>query len=226
MNESKLWYLENFSMFSTLSKQEMEMMDKSLQMRNAEKSQILYFPEDTSKTIYLLKKGKVKISKISAEGKEIILNILNPGEIFGEMALTQDSSRNEIAEVTEDAVICVADIEDMKQVMRNNPEFNFQITKFIGFRLKKIQTRLESLLFKTAEERVMQFIKDMADEYGKQVLGNPNEFLIKLKLTHDEISKLTATSRQTVSTVLKQAEKDEIITYDRKSIFVKRYDLM
>lgn len=219
--QSKLWYLENFTMMSALSAQELVVMDKMAAMRSASKNQIIYFPEDASNTIYILKEGKVKISKQSADGKEVILAFLHPGEIFGELSITGQDKREEIAEATEDAVICVLEVKDLKTLMEKNPKFNFHITKLIGFKLKKIQSRFESLIFKSSDQRVSAFIKELAQDHGKAILGNPEEKLIQLKLTHEEIAKLTATSRQTVTSKLNQLEKDEIITYDRRNIFVK-----
>jgi CRP-like cAMP-binding protein len=219
--ESKLWYLEKFSMMSVLSKDEMMTMDKMSAMRNASKNQVIYFPEDASNYIYMLKEGKVKISKQSGDGKEIILAFLHPGEVFGELSITGQEKREEIAEATEDAVICVVDVKDLQMMMEKNPKFNFNITKLIGFKLKKIQSRFESLIFKSSEERVSSFIKELAEEHGIPILGNPEEKLIQLKLTHEDISKLTATSRQTVTSTLNRLEKNNIIMYDRRSIFVK-----
>jgi CRP-like cAMP-binding protein len=219
--ESKLWYLENFSMMSALSKTEMMAMDKMSAMKNAPKNQIIYFPEDTSNTLYMLKEGKVKISKQSPDGKEIILAYLHPGEVFGELSITGQEKREEIAEATEDAVICVVDVKNLHMMMEKNAKFNFNITKLIGFKLKKIQNRLESMIFKSAEQRVSSFIKELAMEHGKPILGNAEEKLIQLKLTHDDIAKLTATSRQTVTSTLNLLEKKNIIDYDRRSIFVK-----
>lgn len=218
---SKLWYFENFSMLDTLSKEEKEMLDKSAAMRSAPKNQILYFPDDASSTIYMLKAGKVKISKMSSDGKEIILALLHPGEIFGEMSIAGQEKREEVAEATEDSVICTVNLQDLLKMMEMNPKFNLQITKLIGFRLKKIQSRFESLIFKSAEERIKSFIGDMAEEYGRKILGNENEREIRLKLTHEDIAKLTATSRQTVTTVLNDLGKSGIIAYDRSGIFVK-----
>jgi CRP-like cAMP-binding protein len=105
--------------------------------------------------------------------------------------------------------------------MESNPKFNLQVTKFIGFRLKKIQNRLENLIFKTSEERVKSFIMELATEYGRPIIGDANQRAVELKLTHEEIAKLTATSRQTVTTVFSDLEKKGLISYDRKRIFVK-----
>ncbi len=222
--KSKLWYFENFSMLETLCKKEIEVLDKVAVMRSVPKKEIIYFPEDASNSVYLLKAGKVKISKMSTDGKEVILAILGPGEVFGEMSITGQGNREEIAEATDDTVICVVKIPDLQKMMEKNPKFNMQIYKLIGFRLKKIQSRFESLIFKTSDERVKSFILELADEHGIKVQGNSNEREIRLKLTHEDIAKLTATSRQTVTTVLNDLEKQGVIAYDRSRIFIKAYN--
>ncbi len=164
-SQSKLWYFENFSMLQVLSMEEKEMLNKKTVMRNAPKNEVIYFPEDASNSIYMLKVGKVKISKMSGDGKEVILAILGPGEVFGEMSVTGQEKREEIAEATDDTIICVVKIPDLQMMMEGNPRFNMQITKLIGFRLKKIQNRFESLIFKTSEEKVRSFIRELADEH-------------------------------------------------------------
>ncbi len=221
MESTKIWFLENFSMLQILSPQEMKMMDEKTTMRDVPKNKVLYFSEDSANSVFLLKKGKVKISRISSDGREVILGILGPGEVFGEMSLLGEGKREEVAEVTEDAVICKINVSDFQELMESNPKFNFQVTKFIGFRLKKIQNRLENLIFKTSDERVVGFIAELAIEYGRPILGDSNQRAVELKLTHEEIAKLTATSRQTVTSVFSDLEKRALISYDRKRIFVK-----
>lgn len=221
---TKLWYLENFSMFDVLSMEERRILEKVAVMRNIPQHQVLYFSADNPETIYIVKKGRVKISKISSQGKEIILSILSPGEIFGELAITgQSQSREETAEVVDDAIICIFRIDDIKDMMARNPRFNMEVLKFIGLRLKKVQSRLESLIFKSANQRIISFIREIADEHGRKIMGDPNLREVKLGLTHTDIARLTATSRQTVTTVLTSLEKKGIITYDRKRIHIKDY---
>lgn len=219
--QSKLWYLENFGMLKALSKAEKEKLDSMAVMRHAPKKQVLYFPSDNSNSIYMLKAGKVKISRLTPDGKEIILTILGPGEIFGEMGITGQQEREEFAEVTDDAIICVVGITDLQRMMKENPKFNMEILKFIGFRLKRVQSRLESLIFKSAEQRIRSLLKELAEEHGRIIAGDENQREVRLGLTHDDIAKLTATSRQTVTTQLNELEKNDLIKYDRKRIYVK-----
>lgn len=208
-------------MLKALSKEEKEKLDSLAVMRHTPKKQVLYFPSDSSNSIYMLKAGKVKISRITPEGKEIILTILGPGEIFGELGITGQQEREEIAEVTDDAIICVVDIGELQNMMKDNPKFNTEILKFIGFRLKRVQSRLESLIFKNAEQRIRSLLKELGEDHGRTIAGDENQREVRLGLTHEDIAKLTATSRQTVTTQLNELEKSGLIKYDRKRIYIK-----
>ena len=222
MEPTKVWYLENFSMMKVLNPSEMQRLDELAKMSYPKKNEVLYFPEDSSDNIFLLKKGKVKISRFSDEGQEIILALLGPGEVFGELGLFGDLSeeRNELAQVTDDAVICKVEMSRFLELMRSNPDLNFEVTKLIGLRRKKIQTKLENLIFKSSEQRILWFLKEIAEQFGRQIAGFPEQRDINLKLTHDEIGKLTATSRQMVSTVFSKLEKKGLIKYDRRRVYI------
>ncbi|MGI9541654.1 MAG: Crp/Fnr family transcriptional regulator [Cyclobacteriaceae bacterium] len=189
-------------------------------MQHLSKGQIIYLPEDVEDTIYFLKKGKVKISKSAPNGRELIIYLLHPGEIFGELALADPGKRDEKAEVMDDAIICGISVTDLEPILAKNPKLNLRITKLIGLRLKKIEHRLECLYFKSGNQRIKDFIIELADNYGRAIgLGFETE--VKLHLTHSDIAKLTATSRQAVSTVLSKLEKENTISYNRRRILIK-----
>lgn len=218
--QTKIWYLENFSMLSVLKKEELQKMEEITRMEAVPRNQIIYYPDNQSNTIYLLKKGKVKISRFSDSGHEYILALLGPGEVFGELAFTGEEKRGEMATVTEDAIVCRVDILQFQELMANNSALSFEITKLIGFKVKKIQTKFEHLIFKTSEERIVWFVKSMGLQFGRPIKGFVNQFQIDIKFTHEEIGKLTASSRQMVTATLSTLEKQGIIKYDRRRIYI------
>ncbi|MEH0155742.1 Crp/Fnr family transcriptional regulator [Limibacter armeniacum] len=219
MEKTKLWYFDNLSVLSVLSKDEKKWVSEHSVMSAFKRKELVYCAGDSSKSLYFLKEGKVKISRYSDGGKEIILDILSPGHIFGELSLTGEQEHNEIAEVLEDALVCCISVSEMENIFRKNPAFNLSITKLIGLRLKKVQSRLEHLCFYNAEDRVKMFISEQMAEHGRRL---PNgEVEIKLKLTHEDIAKLTATNRQKVTTVLSALEKERQIKYNRTRILVR-----
>lgn len=218
--ENKLWYFDNFSLMNTLPLKELIKLKMSTKMKEVRKNNIIYFPTEISNSVFLIKKGKVKISRIAEDGREVIIAVLSPGEIFGESCITDSNlSRDEFAEAMEDTIICSMFSEIIHELMYKNPDFGIKITKIIGFRLKSIQNRFESLIFVPSNERVKAFIKKLAEDNGLK--NSQNEIEIKLNLTHDDIGKLTATSRQMVTTVLNDLEKKEIISFNRQKIVVK-----
>ncbi|MEE8479445.1 MAG: cyclic nucleotide-binding domain-containing protein, partial [Candidatus Neomarinimicrobiota bacterium] len=81
VEKTKIWYLQNFNLLQEMDETSMEMMDQKSKMRNSSKREIIYFPEERSDTIYMLKEGKVKISRVSEDGKKMTLHLIGPGEI-------------------------------------------------------------------------------------------------------------------------------------------------
>ncbi len=218
-SKSKLWHLENFNLFKGLTKEQFDEMAYKTKMSSATKNQYVYFPEEPSTSIFLLKSGRIKIGTYSEGGKEIIKTILQPGDIFGELSLTDEGKRTDFAQAMEDDVlICAMSKDYMEKLMSENPKLSMQITKLIGFRLKKMERRLSDLIFKNGRTRIIDFIKELAQERGQKV---GTEVLIKHNLTHQDIANLTATSRQTVTTILNELIQSNLIYQERKKLLVR-----
>lgn len=216
--ESKIWHLENFNLFKNSPKAIIqELRDKTI-MCEMVKDEFIYFEEDPSDTIYFLKSGKVKIGNYSDEGKEIIKTILQPGEIFGELSLLNEGTRQDFAMVMEPSKLCKMKKSDFEDLMEKYGHLSLKVSKIMGFRLRKIERRLESLVFKDARSRIVEFIKDQAEANGEKV---GFETMIKNNLTHQDIANLTGTTRQTVTEVLNDLRRKNLINFDRKQILVR-----
>lgn len=216
--ENKLWYLENIDFFKDLSKDQVkELMDLTV-LQDCKKGEYIYFQDDIADKVYFVKKGKVKIGTISEDGKEIIKAILQNGEVFGEQVLLGDDRHNDFAQVSENSCLLVMKKEDFKSLILKNQILSFRITEILGQKLKKIEKKLESLIFLDARTRIVEFLREMATEYGQRV---GYETLVHNSLTHQDIAKLTATSRQTVTTVLNELREQNQIYFDRKRILIR-----
>lgn len=223
---SKFWYLENFNFRHTLTVEERKKVAEMVVMQTVPKKEVLYFSSQSSHCVYLLKEGKVKVYRKAADGKEIILNIIGPGGLFGELGLAGQEEREEVAEVIEDVIVCKITMEDMRELMDSIPSLNTEILNRLGSRFKKVQSRLESLICKNAEERIRSTIKELALEHGRVIAGNPEQIELRLTLTHADIAKLTATSRQDVNKLFRKLEKKDLIKYDRRRIYIKNISLL
>jgi len=216
---TKFWYLENFNIFKNLEQSSMEELQKITTMQNISKSQPIYFPQEPSKAIYFLKEGRVKLTRMSNDGKEMILGLVNKGEVFGEMAFLDEGERKDFATAMDEVLVCAINKEDFKQFVERNPELNLRLTKLIGLKMRKYSERIEELVFKDAEQRVISYLLRLADENGKMI---GEEIFVKPFLKHQDIAELTACSRQTVNSVLTDLREKGIINFDRKKLIIHR----
>jgi CRP-like cAMP-binding protein len=216
-DKSKLWYLENFNLFSGLKQDSLMELNKISAMKDLEKNQPIYFPNEPSSSIFFLKTGRVKISKYNSDGKEMIMAFINPGEVFGEMAYLGEGERTDIALTVEPSYICAINKSDFTQFIEKNPALNLKVTRIIGLKLKSYSERIEDLVFKDAKQRVISFLVKFSDENGKQV---GDQVFVKPFLKHQDIADLTACARQTVNDVLTDLREKSIIDFDRKKLII------
>ncbi len=216
--KSKLWYLENFNLFKGLNPESMEKLNRITSMKEFPKSQPIYFANEPSDSIFFLKKGRVKLTRTSPDGKEMILALVNPGEVFGEMGFIDDGERTDYAIALDECLICAISKDDFRRFVEENPELNRRITKLIGFKLRKFSERIEELVFKDAQQRVISFLFSLAKNYGKHI---GEEIVVKPFLTHQDIAELTACSRQTVNSILTDLREQGYIKFDRRKLIIQ-----
>ncbi len=222
-DKTKLWYLENFNLFNGLNENSKMELNKISSMKELAKEQPIYFAAEPSKSIFFLKTGRVKIVKYSSDGKENILTLINPGEIFGEMAYLEEEQRTDYAITIEPSLICAINKNDLAEFINKNPGLNLKLTKLIGLKLRSYSERIEDLVFKDANQRIISFILRLAQKSGKEIGG---QIFIKPFLKHQDIGEITACSRQTVNYLLTELRNKRIINFDRnKLIILKKSEL-
>jgi CRP-like cAMP-binding protein len=216
---TSLWYFESVDLFNVLCPHKVKKIDEIHTFNQYKKGQFIYFPDEPSNYIYMIADGRVKIGNYTSDGKEVVKAILSKGEVFGELALTGEDTRSDFAQaMDEDTQICPMSIQDMQDLMKDDRELSLKIFKLIGFRIKRLEKKIESLVFKDARTRIVEFIKDAAEWKGQKV---GFETLVNTKLTHKDIANLTGTSRQTVTTILNELKEKNLITFNRRRILIR-----
>lgn len=188
-------------------------MCEILEMENINKGSVIELLKEDRKSIFFLKKGTVKI--IDSNSKTVKY-IVKKGNIFGELALYEESEEiKEQAIALEDCIVCYIESSRMKTIMEKHTSLKNGVLKVYGLRIKKLERRLEDLLYKDSKTRIKEFIVDYINEFGEQI----NETLVaKNLLTHKDIANLTNTSRQTVSNTLSILRKEDCIDYNTQII--------
>ncbi|MCH7498354.1 MAG: Crp/Fnr family transcriptional regulator [Candidatus Marinimicrobia bacterium] len=198
---TKIWDLQNFNLFKEVEDQTLTDLADLSQMNYTNKKEVVYFPEEPSNTIYMLISGKIKISRISPDGRSVILALLGAGEIFGESAILGQETHQNIAEVVEDAVVCAIDRKAFLKILEKSNALSRQFRTHLGLRIRKVESQIEDLVFKDAHFRVLNFLLRYMEDFGKQM---ENLWEVRPFLTHQEIAELTATCRQTVNAILNE----------------------
>ncbi len=217
--ESNIWYFEKVDLYELLCPHKVPSMEEKHTFHKFGKDDYIYFPDDPSTHVFMIASGRVKIGGYTDDGKETLRAILGQGEIFGELALTGEGKRKDFAQAMDAGTsICPMTIEQMQELMKDNESLSLKIFKLIGLRYRKLERKLESLVFKDARTRVIEFLKDTAMERGQKV---GFETMIKNHLTHKDIASLTGTSRQTVTTILNELKDKNIINFDRRRILIR-----
>ena len=217
--EAKFSFIDLFPLFSDLSSDDKAALADMMEYKVKPKYSFIYMPGDTSEYMYFLAKGTIKIGTHSSDGKEIIKSLIHPTAMFGELGLIGEEKRSDFAQaLKEDVHLYALKVEDMKRLMRSNFDLCASIMNLFGGRLMKAENKLESLIFKDARTRIIEFIKDSVDKRGRRV---GYEMLLKHSLTHQDIANITCTSRQTVTLVLNELKKSDLIYFNRGKILVR-----
>jgi CRP-like cAMP-binding protein len=213
---SQIWVVNNLNLYQILCPHRLKEYGnrKSLSFVRDE---IIYGENTKDENVYMVSKGKVKIVNYDPEGNEILKQILQRGELFGEQLILDQSLRSEYAIACHnDTQVCAINVSDMKLLMRNNERFETRIYKLIGLKLQKFERRLELIVGKGAKERISSFIYDLYVESGQDEIQN--------ELSHKDIGKLLGATREYVTKTFNELKQEGIIDYSRKKIIIRNPD--
>ncbi|BDD10558.1 cyclic nucleotide-binding protein [Fulvitalea axinellae] len=215
-----IWYFDNADLYEVLCPHKLKEFAKN-HFEEFGKGDFIYFKEDPSTTIYLVSKGKVRIINYTDTGEEMVKSVLSKGEIFGEMALMGETERKDFAVcATGKTSICRINVDDLQHLMRNHNKINLKIYKIIGLRLRKIERKLEAMLFKDVRSRLIDFLRDLVEERLDGPITHPPVEL-ENHFTQKDIADLIGARRETVTAMLNSMKDEGLLEYGRKSIVIR-----
>ena len=217
--ELKYWYLRDHKLFRALSYSQIKQLCVIVGFKKAKKGDVIYFSSSELPRIFLLKKGNIKIVSLDEEGNETIKDIIQKGDLFGELELDSNQNSNEYAKaLTDEVIICSFLVSDFENLLLRNPSLALSYTKFVGLKMKRFKNSYSNLVSKDAKTRLLTFLKEWAEREGKQV---ENRVVLENYLTQTDIAQIICTSRQTATTLLSELEENGILHYGRKEIIIE-----
>ncbi len=202
-------YLLKIDLFRDLSHDEMEMLDRTTRMTTVEKGRVIYRQDDRAQGLFLLKTGRVRLSRITAGGKKLDLAILEPGTFFGEMPLLGERMRNTYAEAAEDCLLCVMSQHDIERLVLTKPEVGLRMIAVLSRRLAESEARLEDLAYRSVSARLASVLLRLG-QGGNLVEG----------ITHEELGDMVGAYRETVTKTLNEFQSAGYVKLGRRRVQV------
>jgi CRP/FNR family cyclic AMP-dependent transcriptional regulator len=198
-------------MFSELEPSDAHLLTEHTHTRTYPANSILINEGDQTDSLYVILEGEVKVYASDETGKEVILNILGPGEYFGELALVDDQPRSASVMTLKPTKVMIISKQNFKQCLAENSELAFNLIRNLTRQVRGLTDSVKNLALMDVYGRVARTLLDLAAEKdGKQI--------IEQKLTHQDIANMVGASREMVSRILKDLSRGGYITIDKKSI--------
>ncbi len=211
------WHVRNCSLFQRLTESQWKHLEQRARIRQFPKGASVYLPNDVADSAYLLAEGRVRLCSTTNEGKLCILALIEPGELFGELALVDSSAREERAETVQKSTVVLLPGDHLRQLMEDSPGMAIGVTKLIGLRRKRVERRLRSLLFRSNRERLTQLLLDLTDQYGN---ATTDGIEMGIKLSHQDLASIIGATRETVTTVLGEMQSEGLLRIQRQKLIV------
>ena len=205
-------------LFSTLRDEELEAILKLSFIKKCPKDTIILLEDEEGDTLFIILKGKVKVTTFSEGGKEVIFSILSEGDFFGDMSLLDGKPRSATVISIEDSELRLIRRIDFKKLVEMHPGIALKLLEELTSRLRKADERIESLALLDVTGRIAGILLQLANDHGERI-GSVS-LIIRSRPTHQELANMAGTTRETVTRVLKQLETRKYPSTNGKDITI------
>ncbi|SDE22043.1 CRP-like cAMP-activated global transcriptional regulator [Sporomusa acidovorans DSM 3132] len=213
----ELEYLRNIPIFEQLTPDDLAAINKVTIERRYKKNMIIFMEDEPGEGFHYVKSGKVKITKMTQDGREHILNILGAGEVFAEVLLFNRGPYPATAVALEDSVIGIIKNSDLEHVVSQNTRIALHIIRVMSKKLIHAQMKIKTLALSDTYSRTAQILLHLSGQYGRPVAGG---IRIDVDMTRQELANLVGTTRETVSRILSSMKRDKVIDFSEQQIIV------
>src|SRR3984893_1833316 len=215
--DENMLLIRNYDLWCHLSEDEYKELNIVHRFIEVPKGKYIYFEAYNHNKLYFIKSGLIKIGYIDEEGNEKVKEIIQKGEIFGQLTLENNNLNGEFAQAYKnDVSLCAFTIEDFEKLLKRKPDLALKYSKQVGAKLRNIENRLVDLLNKDVKTRLIHFLWQLV----RQNIGEKTSdgFCMPNYLTHEDIANLIGSSRQTVTSLINELGTEKILSYDRQQI--------
>lgn len=214
--------LKRVPLFEGLTDDEMRGLSQVAMLRVFPKERVVIMAEEEGDSLFVINSGKVKVSIVSEDGREVILTILGEGNFFGEMSLLDGNPRSANVTTMEETELLMVRRADFLRFIQTTPQVAIKLLSVLAQRLRKTDRKIEGLALSDVTGRITQTILQLAEEQGHPTTEG---VLVKNRPTHQDLANMSGTTRETVSRVLKRLESQGYIAHRGKDMLIIGTDL-
>jgi CRP/FNR family cyclic AMP-dependent transcriptional regulator len=219
--DDRLMMLSEIDIFADLSPEEVEAIGKAAPMRIYEAGALLYSPHNRVEALFILKGGRIRIFRLSPDGRALSTAIIQPGTIFGEMVLVGQQMYDNYAEALDEALVCVMNRPDVHRFLLSDSRIAARIAEILGRRLRAMEQRYSDAVFKSVPQRIAATLCALGDRAQHSRRGG----LIgvgpaQVSLTHEQVAALVGTSRETATKALGDFAEQGLVKLGRGKIVI------
>ena len=210
--------LRTVPIFSELSDEDITSLAHLALRKRYPKDTVVFFENEEGDFFFTILEGRIKVTILGDDGREVILSVLGPGDFFGEMALLDNEPRSATAIAVEESELLSLHRSDFQSVLNDNKSITSALIRVLSSRLRRANHQISTLALLDVYGRVARVIVDMAREEGKRLRDGRIAFR---RATHQEIANRIGTTRETVTRMLKDLERQGLIHVEGKEIVVQ-----
>ncbi|HEV8280272.1 MAG TPA: Crp/Fnr family transcriptional regulator [Candidatus Limnocylindrales bacterium] len=215
----KLGLLRELELLSGLSETDIEAIGHATTMTHCHPGQVILSPDDPPDRIHILKKGKVRVYRVTPDGKQLTLDIYDKGTILGDMRLLgQDPIPEAYAETIDAAVICTISPDELRRLVERHPIIGVNIITFLSRRLQEAERELESMAYQRVGQRLARKLIDLAQRFGVETVRGT---LIEARLTQQELAEMIGTTRETLAHTLSDFRRRDLLDTAHHQVVIR-----
>ncbi len=218
---TKTELLRTVPIFSDLNTSDLEKIANKMVPRTYERGKMILLEESPAETFFVITKGIVKVTRLSDDGREVILAILGESDFFGEMALLDGSGRSANIVASEDSEVLTLSRNDFLECLEKYPRIAISLLEELAQRLRKSNQQIESLSLSDSEQRIGITLVRLGEELGMIKMG---DVTISNLPYQQDVANMAGTSRETVSRTLKLLEEKGYIHRDGRKLTIYNFN--
>ena len=215
----KLGLLSEVALFAGLAESDIEAIGHATTMTHCIRGQQILSPDDPPDRIHIVKKGRVRVYRVTADGKQLTLDIYEKGTILGDMSLLgQDRLPEAYAEAIDDGVICTITPDQLRRLIERYPSVGVNVIRHLSQRLQAAERELEAMAYQRVDRRLASKLLDLGQRFGVSTVRGT---LIQARLTQQELAEMIGTTRETLAHTLADFRRRGLLDTKHHQVLIR-----